>query len=320
MEKKRRHHYVWRKYLRAWATDGKIFCCMNGTIFNPSLRDIAVRRDFYKVIELSSEEIEFIQHFIKHTDPILQNSHNRWIELLQLGFKFRKQLQVSGLLQPDIEKQVDNFIRNQEENWHTYIETKAIALLNSILNGDTSFYSSEQGFIEFTFYLCEQYVRTSKMKSNVLSNFDVLQSTGSIPASFNFERLWNVISHIMATSIGYDLYKRSASIKMVLLDRQGSKEFITGDQPVINTFAIGLPMDQAPSELEFYYPVSPELAILITDRSPNDARSLSDHEVDHFNRMIVDQSETHIYGASEETLNDYLIGNQSSLCGSCQPE
>ena len=63
MERKRRHHYVWRKYLEGCATDGKICCCMNGTIFRPSLTNVGLRKDFYKVTELRSEEVEFIRRF-----------------------------------------------------------------------------------------------------------------------------------------------------------------------------------------------------------------------------------------------------------------
>ncbi|MDI1279662.1 DUF4238 domain-containing protein [Methylobacter sp.] len=96
---------------------------------------------------------------------------------------------------------------------------------------------------------------------------------------------------------------------MVLLKNNTISEFLTGDQPVINTYAIGLAEEETPEELEFYYPVSPNLAILITKnievRNSN-ILLLNKSQVDDYNKMIVQQSHSQLFASSKEALLAYF--------------
>lgn len=316
MQKKRRHHYVWRNYLKAWAPDGTIWCCRSGKVFSPGLRDVAVIRDFYRTVELRREEVDFIRRvIIDHSQPSLRDVNNGWINIFGAAFEMRNQLQNQGLLRPEIDKAIDTFIHNAEEELHFRIEKRVIKHLDSILSKDISFYETEQGCIDFAIYICEQYGRTPKMKSNVLSRISGLMKSNALSSandlqSLDFERIWSVLRHILATNIAGILYAKRGIMRMVLLKSQTAGELITGDQPVINTFSVGLPSGKGPDEFEFYYPVSPKLAILITERSDLERCSeltIGEPEVDRYNRMIVEQSDSQIYAASEATLSRYMV-------------
>jgi hypothetical protein len=57
--KKRKQHYIWRYYLNAWATDEQIFCLRENKIFKTNLMNIGNIRDFYRLKELSNQDIKF---------------------------------------------------------------------------------------------------------------------------------------------------------------------------------------------------------------------------------------------------------------------
>ena len=83
--------------------------------------------------------------------------------------------------------------------------------------------------------------------------------------SINIDKTWNVISHILATNLGYMLFIQRDKIHCILLKNTTSIPFITGDQPVINTYAIREPMKfLEKNELELYYPIKPNLSLLLT--------------------------------------------------------
>jgi len=46
--KKRRHHYVCKDYLNAWAVNGKVWCRMEEEVFNSNPVNIVQERDFVR--------------------------------------------------------------------------------------------------------------------------------------------------------------------------------------------------------------------------------------------------------------------------------
>lgn len=79
MIKKRRQHYGWRHYLRAWLdNNGHLYCSKAGKVFKSNLANVAQERNFYGLKELSAREISFIEKvflesFPEHLQEINQN-------------------------------------------------------------------------------------------------------------------------------------------------------------------------------------------------------------------------------------------------------
>jgi len=70
METDKKHqHYVWKNYLKPWATDKKIWCKRHDSIFNPSLNNIAQEKYFYEVDPLNEIEIRIATRFIEMNPP-----------------------------------------------------------------------------------------------------------------------------------------------------------------------------------------------------------------------------------------------------------
>lgn len=300
--KKRRHHYVWRHYLRAWAENDSIWCCRDGKNFKSNLMNIGQIKDFYKLKKLSAMDIEFIHKLaIEPSQHHLQELNKRWINSFDLVFQMKNLVESKGVNDPEINNLLDEAIYNFEEDLHSGIESDAIKYIESILNEDVGFYKTEQGCMNFTSYICIQYMRTQKIRTNVLANVSGMDFIDT-------DKIWNVLSHIFATNMAWSLYADRQSFNMVLLKNQTTEELITGDQPVINTHATGLVSTEAPVNIEFYYPVSPKLAILITEEDNYNCVNeitLSICEIEKYNQSMVEQSHSQIYATSEEVLNTY---------------
>ncbi len=308
MNRKRRQHFVWRKYLEPWSDNGRIWCHRDGRTFRASLNNVALEKDLYTIVELVPEEIKFVRSiFIDCASPMMQDLHKGWIEAFETPFKYRDGLRRLGPLPADIEEQVSVVIHNAEEELHTRIERTALPFLRDLVNGDTSFYENEESKLDFHNFLCTQYTRTPVMKANVLRSVEAVRPKLSRPLTVDFNRIWPLVRHILATNIAYGLHIRSETMRHQLLMSTETRRFITGDQPVVNTLAVGLPEGEAPTALELYYPVSPALALLIAEHIDGaDRKQLTDCEVDAFNHAIADQSQGCIYGASRATLCEVM--------------
>ena len=138
--RKRKHHYVWRNYLRAWSKKDIIWCLREGKVFNTNLMNIGQIKDFYKLKELSAKDIDFIYKVaIKSSNSYLQELNKGWITSFNLVFDLKKAIENSGINDEKINKKLDEAIFNLEEDLHSEIEGGAIKYIDSILNEDIEF-------------------------------------------------------------------------------------------------------------------------------------------------------------------------------------
>lgn len=102
----------------------------------------------------------------------------------------------------------------------------------------------------------------------------------------------------MAQQIGYLLYISSNKYNVVLLDNNSTIPYITEDQPIINTYSDYTKINKHADNLEYYYPISPNIAILITnDLKYNDnlVKNIDEDEVMKYNQMIKASSQKFIF-------------------------
>lgn len=303
MQKKRHHHYVWRYYLRPWSSNGKIVCLREGKIFKSELMGVGQKRDFYKLNELNNKDFAFIKRLAIDSSPKhLQSLHTALARQFNIVFQLRKHIASKGVNDPKLDNLLDVAIHNLEEEMHTGIESTAIKYIESILREDISFYDADKGCRDFLYFLCTQHMRTEKIRKSVI------KSIGQING-IEFEKVWNVLSHIFATNMAWNFYAKRERFKMVLLKNQTVKEIITGDQPVTNTYAdIGGMGKTPPESVELYYPVSPRIAILMSEKEEyqrDHLKILNEHDVISYNKMIIRNSHSQVYGTSIDVLQEY---------------
>lgn len=291
---KQRQHYVSRYYLTAWTNDKKqIFCLRDGKIFSSSLMNVAQERFFYKIQNLELKEIDFIKKIIfdiKNEKLIeLHINFLRWYT----GANFIKKLFPNNV---DIDNEVNEIKINLEEDYHADIESIGNKYLDMLRNGNTDFYNNTDTNhrMEFLFFIVLQYFRTKKIKNSVISSFKNYQ--------FDMEKIWPFLAHVVSVNLSYDLHL-DKSMKLILLENDTNEDFLTGDQPILNTYSFLNDKELKHNELEFYYPISPKLAILISDKIKNNFIKIDDiQKVKKYNEMIINVSLEQIYSLSEEQL------------------
>lgn len=312
--KKRRQHYVWKHYLSPWTSNRHIWCLRlrDGKRFAASTDNVGHRRDFYRLKELTTNDLNWVEKLIiSPTAPHLQVTAKGWINIFTEPFRIKQAYEASGKKDRKLEAQLDIAINNTEEDLHERTERKAVPLLTALRDGDRSFLADEEKSINFFFFLAMQYCRTPKIMRNVVD-------ASGVPHRFNIEAAWGLMRTILASNMGATFYKRSDSLKMTYLNAGSTVEFITGDQPIINTRAIRLPPGKQATKLELYYPLSPKVAVLFDFENPqpgSECRSLTTDETHNYNQMIVIMSDEQIYAASEQALvraNTANIANESN--------
>jgi len=162
-------------------------------------------------------------------------------------------------------------------------------------------------FADFSRFVAAQYMRTPRLQKR---NAEALKP---LVPHFNADAAWGLLRTIFANNIGAFMYVQRNKYHFTYLDSKDSK-FITGDQPMLNNKsppASSVP----PSQLEFYYPLSPELALLMS--FDNNERFVSRQEltpgqVDRYNQNIAAASSDQVYAQSESTLKVLLRSRTSS--------
>ncbi|WP_080426332.1 DUF4238 domain-containing protein [Burkholderia ubonensis] len=287
--RKRLHHHVWQHYLKSWLVSGAITCLAADSIFRTGTVRVAVDRDFYTLKALSDRDLQFARALIsgvKNEDA--RQSQLRFLERIAAPSKLKG-------ISPDIDSEIDTFHSNVLEEWHTAIEHSFIPLLKRALVRDIDFYRHDQDCIPFLHYLCTQNMRTKGVRDRVLA----LNSKSGVP---DISRIWPILAITFAENVGATLYVERRRRKLVLIQNTTDVPFITGDQPVANLLAIS---DGPPERLAFYYPISPELALVLNevdDDLPLASETLTTEQVRGLNAKLASGCHAQLFGTSEEAL------------------
>ena len=300
--RKRRHHYVWKYYLQAWAIDEKIHCLNRGKPLFDKLTNVAQERDFYELKILSAEDIAFIKSFvIEQAMPDLRSLHEHALKVYlqaQSAIVFGRS---HSEKYPDIGSAAEKLASNITEEWHSAIERGAGDPLRALRAGSTSFYDDRDSCLDFTLFLASQYFRTKAVKTSAIES---LQRAAEKADPW---RMWNLMAHMFSLNTAWHLFNIRTEHRIELLRNTTSVDFITSDQPVIN-IAAPLGRESPPTHLKIYYPVSPKLAILLGDGPPGLSISTppSRVEVGLLNERVAKQARSYIFAKREQDLPSAL--------------
>ena len=282
---KKRQHYIWKNYLKPWVTNNTIWCKRHNSIFNVSLNNIAHERYFYELKPLNDIELKMITNFIKKTP--LEN-HNLLIKILAQYFYIGNSSD-------------ENLRKNGIEEYHSKIEQSAIPLLEFIYKKDLSFLNDTNNRVNFFYFISLQYHRTKCMLVNALTGLNHLpvRPPPEIEGKFSNENIVKAFSILFAECSGNWMYDK-AKIYFIETDY----EFIASDQPVINIHSHNEISFEPIKETEYYYPVTPNLAMFITAKIFRNLK-IGKNETDKYNQLLYDKSYEQIYASKEETLRAF---------------
>lgn len=267
---------------------------------------VAQQRDFYRLQELTESDIDLITRIaINGTkNTLLKEANAGWIHSFQMVFKIKANFEKHGIKNAEIEKFIDEAINNIEEDLHSHIETESAPHLESLKTRDASLFHDDEKYMEFCHFLAIQYLRTNKIKKNLVRNI------GDLAGGY-IERALGVIRHIYATNLAWSIYakKHGDNFKPTLLLNNSSRSFIAGDQPIINTHAVKSGYAEIVDDVEFYYPISPNTSLIISKDyfcGTDDQVEINEEQADYFNNLIAASAEEQIFGREETDLEPYI--------------
>lgn len=333
-EKKRKQHYVFQAYLRAWSTNGKIWCLRNKCdIFCTSSINIAQERDFYRIYPINADEIKFYDEcFLKKSDIAIKKAMHDFIENYIAPIKYQNMLSElkqyikkcsyhgrslpSGIKKDiiNLDKIIDAFTNNVMEDYLSRIECDGVKYIKILIKKDNSFYypkNSEQIKnrlndikLNFLYFISVQYFRTKAARERAIATFNrTTENVKIFKEKIRFKNLYPIFTWQFQTNLAYSLMEKNAHL--TILTNATSHPFITSDQPVINLEADYQNLTEGTVDFIFYYPISPEIAITVNDKNKKDIINLSVSDVDIYNEKIFKASYESIYANNKEILEHY---------------
>lgn len=296
--KKSNQHHVWQQYLRAWATQGRIFCLQNGRVFEAGTPVLGVGNNFYKVQALTDEDLKLIKLLAFHEKqhPKLRENNERYLRYI-LTPTLLAHRYPGALENTEAQKFLDAYNTNVVDQHHTIFESSFVPLLDQSLNEDICWFESGVNRIAFFTFIADQNLRTRRVKNETIAR---LRNRMGL----DFSRIWDILAVVFAFNAGFSMYAEPQRRPLTLVRNQTSVSFLTGDQPVINLAGDG---ETAPESLAFYYPLSPRLALYLGEpgRSPEVPAFIdtADTVID-LNLRIACASHSQVYAATADLLED----------------
>jgi len=283
--KKIKQHYVWKYYLRPWAINNQIICQREGKVFKTALENVAQKRNFYRMHELSKEEIEYLRLFFENIPPTLKQLANGWIDIFKYVFDIKNMLLLKNT------EAFDTLINNFEEEFMCEYENMGRKYLETLQLGNTSFFSNEKSCMEFILFLTVQYFRTEKIQKDILK-------IKSKFINIRIEKMWYIMRNIFATNVAGNIYVERNNWEIIKLENNNNIPFITGDQPIVNILSEKCEQTE---KLAFYYPVTPTIGILLKEKKEDYRRIENLNDVLFYNNKMAYFSDSLLFFNTEDT-------------------
>lgn len=302
LEVKRKHHYVWAQYLKAWATRDNIhYITKKGLPATDSVKGLARELGFYKVSSFSDDDILYIRIISKLANEDLQSMHMHFLERFIVVSDLLKAIAKHPNLDNDLTSQILQY--NILENIHGKIERDAWPIISELRLGNTESLTDQRKKTKFYFYIAQQLVRTKTVRDKSLE----ASARHKMPEFITdaMRRNWWFVSFMLGINLGKGLLETQRDGHF-LIENKTDTPFITSDRPVINVHACmkTTPTDSPPAELDLFYPLSPTHAYMINDSEnyTHLKRQVTTEDVVYLNKCMAENCGETVYGSTRESI------------------
>lgn len=291
---KKKHHYVWREYLRSWTEKDDLihtYFKKENKVAKPNLINVAQERFYYSSEEFTLTEKNNLKNLTFQLSDNYSSSANLSIlSAFTLYSDIKRKLNQNNIdfIEDELKFIKTNFI----ENLHSDIENYGKKLIEVKELEDLNFLKDQKELLKTMIFLCIQYTRTKNMKNSF--------SKTSFLDKYN-----NPISLIFGITLANKLTFEK-NLRFKLLINKSNIYFITSDQPIINL--IDKNKDGSVDDLIFYYPISPKISIQIdfkNNESMFESINIDESKVKYLNSKIYQYSNNLIFSNSEQQISKY---------------
>jgi hypothetical protein len=295
MEKKRKHHFVPRFYLKGWATNNQICCLRHGKIFDTALENIANIRDFYRLSPITLEGLALVWHFLKDVPPSYQPVKELVTLLTTVSNSFNNE-HANTLTLELVRKEADKLLNNLEEDLYSQIEGEATKHIEALRNGDIQFWNDEENFLDFILYICIQYTRTESMMKNAMDAVDA-----------KYHSSWGIFRVVIALVLAGRINAEYENWTLTLFVNNSTLPFITGGQPAVNLCQI---TGEEVKEMIVYFPISPKYAITLSRiesvKGAVRKEVVDEQDIEQYNQEIKSRSDGLLFSNEKDVLLRYV--------------
>ena len=144
-------HYVPRFYLKAWAKSQKLWVLQDGKIYKNSVRNVAAQNYFYRLNELSAEDIEFVRKaFINQSPEQLRPGHEYLLQVFTLPHQAKRRIDQSGNETPEYQNVLNEIITNANiRKVSRHYEVAFKPLIDAMSAGDLGFLNDTDQTVTF---------------------------------------------------------------------------------------------------------------------------------------------------------------------------
>lgn len=328
-------HHVQRAYLEAWCgEDGKLALAVGENVVphRVSPRSCAARRSFYGLQLLRPGELRCLVDFMSRIQSqdtrnwLLREIITYHIQKMRLGeselldsLKAVKDAVDFGEQQKDVDRilcapgfwmdngerqRYENAVRQSEkvgfEDFHTNIESKAFPLVKRARDGDLSFLNDRESAWYFVCYIYDHFSRT-------LGFLDPREINKSFE-NFDAEGRTRIASYIryVIPLVYANGFSNNGDFRFALIENKTGHEFITGDQPVVNTSTAGTNVEDS---TRLFFPLSPTRAVCFGHKDrlagiPAVGIEICEDRVKALNNHLCNASREQVYASSIQFLED----------------
>lgn len=325
-----RQHQVQQKYLEAWCNANHqlwIYRKEDRKQFLTNTANAFLRKAYYKLKPINDQEriillswvgepaassfvskkpirtipdiINSMAGILKEWEKVKNQKKDLFQHSIDLLIFYSSSLGVIKSIKSPVEadlidnlKSISDISMQSIESYYCGIEEAGMPIITKILNNETIDSDDMQ---DLTSYVCVQYFRTSDIGS-IIENSSTPQ--------FDVSNIRPILQILLGMRISDSMNTKQSDIQ--LIENNSSVPFFTGSQPVINILAVP---GQRPEELQFYFPISPELALLVT---PDGSKQYSKKQIsdasaiDVLNLKIISNSEV-IATKERDDINRYSL-------------
>lgn len=300
---KKSQHYVWRNYLRAWANNEQIWSYLRkqNKVVNTNLMNVAQSNYYYKLNDINSYEEKILKDFIRKSPKSVQGMQTDFLSMFTIHTKLRKAFETSK--SQKILDEIRKIEINSMENAHSLIERSGEKLIACRTFEDLKFIEQTNSRFDTIIFLCFQYFRTKNLRERIKESF-------KINKPFPALNIWNIMSFFMALNTA-EYISLNPKTRFVFMENPTSEKFLSTDQPAINLQSDKVDENGDVVDLELYYPLSPNSALLVdfnnNSRERCQSMQVQEEMVRWFNGRMINNFENFIFSENKEQLDKLII-------------